>query len=112
MSESGAGGIDAPAFFFVLPFPSVYTIFLPMSADSVQERIPCPHAVLALVKQFHDHIEEYKSGKYNETQLRQEYINPLFEALERQANATDRQIDQLVYGLTEEEVGIIERANS
>jgi len=52
-----------------------------MSADNTHERIPCPAAVLALVKQFHDHIEEYKSGKYNEAQLRQEYINPLFEAL-------------------------------
>ena len=31
-------------------------------------------------------------------------------AIERRIKATDRQIDELVYGLTEKEVGIVERS--
>jgi hypothetical protein len=41
----------------------------------------CPPEVLALVERFDQNLESYRSGKYNETQLRQEFLNPLFEAL-------------------------------
>ena len=41
----------------------------------------CPPGVLALVERFDQNLESYRSGKYNETQLRQEFLNPLFEAL-------------------------------
>jgi hypothetical protein len=41
----------------------------------------CPPEVLALVERFDQNLESYRSGKYNETQFRQEFLNPLFEAL-------------------------------
>jgi hypothetical protein len=34
-----------------------------------------------LVERFGFHAEEYKRGQYNETQTRNDFINPLFEAL-------------------------------
>ncbi len=37
-----------------------------------------PHNVLGLVTRFDNNLEAYRSGKYNETQLRQEFLNPLF----------------------------------
>ncbi len=42
-------------------------------------RTLCPQAVLTLVENFERHIDAYKSGPYNETQLRREFIDPLFE---------------------------------
>jgi len=45
------------------------------------ERIPCPDAVRALVRQFDEQIETYTSGDYSEAQLRIDFINPLLEAL-------------------------------
>ncbi|KKN22876.1 hypothetical protein LCGC14_0910710, partial [marine sediment metagenome] len=41
----------------------------------------CSPEVLELVKRFSDNTEAYKSGKYNETQIRLEFIDPLFKAL-------------------------------
>jgi len=40
-----------------------------------------PAAVRELVERFDAQQETYRSGQYNEAQLRQEFINPLFEAL-------------------------------
>ncbi len=40
-----------------------------------------PAAVGRLVEQFHNHRETYRSDRYNEAQLREEFLNPLFEAL-------------------------------
>lgn len=40
-----------------------------------------PKEVKELVERFERNIEAYTSGKYNETQLRREFIDPLFEAL-------------------------------
>lgn len=34
-----------------------------------------------LVERFHEHRDAYKSGAYNETQLRREFLDPFFEAL-------------------------------
>ncbi len=34
-----------------------------------------------LVERFDKHLDDYKSGKYNETQVRREFIDPLFKAL-------------------------------
>lgn len=89
-----------------------------------------PQVVLDLVDRFHRQIDAYKSGSYNEIQLRC-YIwsakLPLgilidFEAfaaaktahektaLQRRIDATDRQIDTLVYelyGLTDDEIKIV-----
>ena len=43
--------------------------------------MPAPQEILNLVERFNRNREEYKSGKYNETQLRQEFLNPFFKAL-------------------------------
>lgn len=40
-----------------------------------------PDKVKELVETFHNNIEVYKKGGYNETQVRLEFINPLFEQL-------------------------------
>jgi len=40
-----------------------------------------PEIIQQLVKRFEEHKETYRSGKYNETQLRREFLDPLFEAL-------------------------------
>ncbi|HVB66155.1 MAG TPA: TaqI-like C-terminal specificity domain-containing protein [Candidatus Acidoferrales bacterium] len=40
-----------------------------------------PVTVIELIERFGNQVEMYKSGKYNETQVRVEYIDPMFEAL-------------------------------
>lgn len=40
-----------------------------------------PEIIQQLVKRFEEHKETYRSGKYNETQLRREFLDPFFEAL-------------------------------
>jgi type I restriction-modification system DNA methylase subunit len=43
--------------------------------------MPAPNAIKSLVERFERNHEQYHSSKYNETQARQEFINPLFAAL-------------------------------
>ncbi|MDB4873806.1 MAG: eco57IR: type restriction enzyme Eco57I [Gemmatimonadetes bacterium] len=43
--------------------------------------MPAPAAVLELVERFRRNREAYKDPTYNETQLRREFVDPLFEAL-------------------------------
>jgi len=43
--------------------------------------LTAPQSVVELVEKFDRNIESYRSGKYNEAQIRQEFINPLFIAL-------------------------------
>jgi len=40
-----------------------------------------PEIIHQLVKRFDEHRETYRSGRYNETQLRREFLDPFFEAL-------------------------------
>ncbi len=40
-----------------------------------------PNKVLGLVDLFHRNADAYRSGHYNETQVRQEFVNPLFKCL-------------------------------
>jgi len=40
-----------------------------------------PAAVAELVDRFQSHRDAYRSGQYNEAQLREEFLNPFFEAL-------------------------------
>jgi hypothetical protein len=40
-----------------------------------------PKAVLDLIERFGEHIEEYRSGRYNETQLRRDFLDPFWKAL-------------------------------
>jgi hypothetical protein len=43
--------------------------------------MPAPKIILELIDRFDQHIEAYKSGRYNEAQIRSEFLNPFFEAL-------------------------------
>ena len=43
--------------------------------------MPAPENIRQLVNRFEEHLDAYRSGKYNETQLRNEFLNPFFEAL-------------------------------
>ncbi len=40
-----------------------------------------PEIIQQLVKRFDEHRDAYRSGKYNETQLRREFLDPFFDAL-------------------------------
>ena len=46
-----------------------------------QHPAAAPSEVLELVARFEQQLDAYKSGLYNEAQLRQEFLNPLFKAL-------------------------------
>ncbi len=43
--------------------------------------MPAPQVILDLVERFHRQIDAYKSGSYNETQVRREFLDPFFKAL-------------------------------
>ena len=43
--------------------------------------MPVPQEILKLVERFDSQREAYQSGKYNEAQIRAEFIDPLFKAL-------------------------------
>ena len=40
-----------------------------------------PQATLDLVARFERQLDAYRSGQYNETQLRREFLDPFFDAL-------------------------------
>ena len=74
--------------------------------------MPTPEIVHQLVKRFEENIDSYRSSRYNETQLRREFLDPFFEAL---GKAIDRLVYELspagmIYGLADEEIGIVEGA--
>ena len=43
--------------------------------------MPAPQIVLTLVENFERNLDAYRSGKYNEAQVRLDFINPFFKAL-------------------------------
>jgi len=43
--------------------------------------MPVPQLILDLIERFERNLDAYKSGSYNETQVRREFIDPFFEAL-------------------------------
>ena len=99
----------------------------------MSEETGVPEGVLKLIQRYEAFRQIYLKGEYNETQLRREFVDPLFRALggdvdnnqgfseartdqeqtliQRQIAATDNEIDERVYelnGLTEEERKIVE----
>ena len=40
-----------------------------------------PDSIRHLVQRFEEQRAAYRAGKYNETQVRSDFLNPLFEAL-------------------------------
>ena len=61
--------------------------------------------IQALVNRFDEQIESYRSGDYNETLTRRDFIDPFFKALGWDIDNT--MVYQL-YGLTPEEITMIE----
>jgi predicted type IV restriction endonuclease len=43
--------------------------------------MPAPQTVLTLIENFERNLDAYRNGKYNETQVRRDFIDPLFKAL-------------------------------
>jgi hypothetical protein len=43
--------------------------------------MPAPENIHQLVKRFEEQLDSYRLSKYNEAQLRHEFLNPFFEAL-------------------------------
>jgi hypothetical protein len=43
--------------------------------------VPAPREILELIARFEQQLDAYKSGQYNETQLRREFLDPFFKAL-------------------------------
>ena len=41
----------------------------------------CPPKIKELIERFRLHLDQYKSGAYNETQVRREFIDPMFKEL-------------------------------
>jgi hypothetical protein len=48
-----------------------------MNKPAAQPGIHCPPDILTLVEHFERNRDEYKSGQYNEAQLRREFHDPL-----------------------------------
>ena len=47
----------------------------------IQFMTDAPDAIKRLVETFGDNIDSYRSSPYNETQVRREFIDPMFKAL-------------------------------
>ena len=45
------------------------------------QKMAAPKEIVELVERFRQNVEAYKSGSYNETQLRREFLDPFFEIL-------------------------------
>jgi len=43
--------------------------------------MPAPLEVTKLIENFEGNLDAYRGGKYNETQVRRDFIDPLFKAL-------------------------------
>ena len=59
--------------------------------------MPAPQSVIDLVQRFESQLAVYKSGRYNETELRRDFLDPFFEALgwdvRNTANASEKYRD-------------------
>jgi len=43
--------------------------------------MPAPQDLLRLIDRFDQHLDDYRRGRFNETQLRRDYLDPFFEIL-------------------------------
>jgi type I restriction-modification system DNA methylase subunit len=50
-------------------------------AQETETKLVAPKEILDLVERFEQQLDSYKSGKYNETQLRREFLDPFFKAI-------------------------------
>ena len=63
--------------------PLLPTILLGRKYDTCPEgwQLKAPQEITNLVERFESNKESYKSGHYNETQVRREFVDPFFKAL-------------------------------
>ena len=40
--------------------------------------MPAPADIIDLITRFEQHLDAYKAGQYNETQLRRDFLDPFF----------------------------------
>jgi len=74
--------------------------------------MPAPPVIADLVERFDQQGEAYRSGQYNEAQLRQEFVDPMFKALGwDMENISGYAEAYELYGLTPDEIKIVEGAN-
>src|SRR5205814_3352297 len=52
-----------------------------ISPQALDGKMTAPSLIADLVERFEQQSEAYKSGQYNEAQLRQEFVDPMFKAL-------------------------------
>lgn len=45
------------------------------------ETMAAPAEITDLINRFEQHLDAYKAGQYNETQLRRDFLDPFFKAL-------------------------------
>jgi hypothetical protein len=50
-------------------------------------QLAAPKEIVDIVERFENNLESYKSGHYNETQVRREFVDPFFKALGWYINA-------------------------
>jgi hypothetical protein len=53
----------------------------PGSASLAALTMSAPQEIFDLIARFEQHVEAYKAGQYNETQLRRDFLDPFFKAL-------------------------------
>lgn len=53
----------------------------PLASGSNPSSVEPPKVLVDLVEKFHLHRDQYKKGPYNETELRRDFIDPMFGAL-------------------------------
>ena len=61
--------------------------------------MPAPSKILELVNRFQEHHADYSSGKYNETQLRRDFLDPFFAGLGwdmNNANSTSEEAREVI----------------
>jgi len=71
--------------------------------------MPAPQEVVDLVSRFEENLAAYTSGTYNETQLRREFIDPLFCALGWDLNNIAGHAEAYKDVIHEEEIRIVEK---
>ena len=60
--------------------PSASLISTELASNS-RSVMPAPPVIVDLIERFEQQGDAYKSGQYNEAQLRKEFIDPMFKAL-------------------------------
>jgi hypothetical protein len=68
---------------FAILIAQSFQLSLKMRKERAERRpgLSAPHEIIELVERFDRYLENYKSGKYNETQVRREFVDPFFKPL-------------------------------